>query len=279
MHTNWWENFFHGVALDFWRAAISDEQTLAEADFTEKQLRLPANATILDVPCGNGRLSIELARRGFTLTGVDIAAEFIAEAQQKTMQSIDNIDWQTIDWHNIEWHERDMRNRPWTNEFNGAFCFGNSFGYLDDNENTEFLQAVSRSLKSGARFILDAPAIAECILPNFQASRAIELAGIAVSIEHRYDHEQGRMFNDFTFTRDGVEDKRPSSQRIYTYRELTELLRAAGLEVVSAYASLAEDGRDRARPTKALIGQRTPKEVCRTSCYCIPPAPRCNLRA
>lgn len=231
MQTNWWENFFHGVALDFWRAAISDEQTRAEADFIQKHLQLAAGAKVLDAPCGNGRLSIELAGRGLALTGVDIAGEFIAEAKLKSSESGVLVDL----------HERDMRNLPWTNEFEGAFCFGNSFGYLDDDENAEFLNAVSRSLKPGARFVLDAPAIAECILPNFQPHRSMELAGITVSIEHRYDHELGRMFNHFTFVRDGIEDQRPSSQRIYTYRELTELLHEAGLEVVAAYASLAEE--------------------------------------
>jgi len=231
MQTNWWQDFFHGVALDFWRAVMSEEQTRADADFIQKQLQPSAGAKLLDVPCGNGRLSIELARRGFLMTGVDIASEFIAEARMKS--SVGGVA--------VSLHERDMRNLPWTNEFDGAFCFGNSFGYLDDDENAEFLNAVSRSLKSGARFIVDAPAIAECILTNFQLNHSIEIADITVSIAHRYDHEQGRMFNDFTFTRNGVEDKRPSSQRIYTYLELTKLLREAGLEIVAAYASLAED--------------------------------------
>jgi SAM-dependent methyltransferase len=228
MPANWWENFFHGVALDFWRAAVSDEQTRAEADFIEKHLRLARGAKILDVPCGNGRLAIELARRGFDLTGIDIATEFVDEAKRNSLAA--GVD--------VAWEERDMRNLPWTNEFDGAICFGNSLGYLDDDENAEFLQAISRSLKAGARFVLDAPAIAECILPNFQPKRSIEIAGIAVSIEHRYDHEQGRMFNDFTFTRDGVEDQRPSSQRIYTYRELTELLILAGLQTEVDFGSL-----------------------------------------
>ena len=231
MQENWWENFFHGVALDFWRAAVSDEQTRAEADFIQKHLQLSTGARVLDVPCGNARLSFELATRGFALTGVDIASEFIAEAKTKSSGAGVAIDL----------HQRDMRDLPWTGAFDGAFCFGNSFGYLDDEADADFLRAVSRTLKPGRRFIIDAPAVAECILPTFQPSRSIEIAGIAVSIEHRYDHEQGRMFNDFTFTRDGVEDKRPSSQRIYTYHELTKLLRDAGFETVAAYSSLAED--------------------------------------
>ena len=231
MPENWWENFFHGVALDFWRAAIPAELTRAEADFLTKQLQLTNSAKVLDVPCGNGRLSIELAQRGFALTGVDIATEFMDEAKSNSIQAGVNIDWRT----------QDMRDLPWAGNFDGAFCFGNSFGYLDDEANADFLKAISQTLKPGSRFILDAPAVAECILPSFQPSRSIEIAGIKVDIEHRYDHEQGRMFNDFTFTRDGVVDRRPSSQRAYTYRELIELLRAVSLEPVAAYGSLTEE--------------------------------------
>lgn len=231
MQTNWWESFFHGVALDFWRAAISDEQTRAEADFINNQLQLPVGAKLLDVPCGNGRLSIELGAFGFELTGVDIASEFIEEAKRNSLAR-----GVSIDWRNIE-----MRALPWTDEFDGAFCFGNSFGYFDDDANADFLAVVTRTLKPGARFILDAPAIAECLLPHFVEQRTIELDGVKATIDTRYDHEQGRMFPHFTFVRDGVEDKRSSSQRIYTYKELSGLLSAAGFEPVAAYSSLTEE--------------------------------------
>jgi SAM-dependent methyltransferase len=234
MKDNWWENFFHGVALDFWRAAIPAELTHAEADFIAKQLQLTGSAKVLDVPCGNGRLAIALAQRGLALTGVDIATEFMDEARSSSARAGVNVEWANRDM-------RDLRDLPGAGEFDGAFCFGNSFGYLDDAANADFLKAVSHALKPAARFILDAPAIAECVLPTFQPSRSIEIAGIKVDIEHRYDHEQGRMFNDFTFIRNGVVDRRPSSQRNYTYHELAELLRAAGLEIVAAYGSLAEE--------------------------------------
>jgi SAM-dependent methyltransferase len=231
MQTNWWENFFHGVALDFWRAAISDEQTRTEADFIQKQLQLSTGAKILDVPCGNGRLTLELARQGFTLTGVDIAAEFIEEAKQK-------FDGAGL---NIDWHQREMRDLPWSAEFDGAFCFGNSFGYLNDDENAEFLRALSKTLKPDARFILDAPAIAECLLPNLQPHRLLEIGGIKTEIKTTYDPNQRRMFNEFAFTRDGVTEGRESSQRIYSYSELVDLVDAAGLKVFQSYSSLTED--------------------------------------
>ena len=86
-----------------------------------------------------------------------------------------------------------MRALPWTSEFDGV-SFGNSFGYLADDENADFLKAVARTLKPGARFILDAPAIAECLLPHFMEQRTIQLGDITATIDTRYDHEQSRMF-------------------------------------------------------------------------------------
>jgi len=231
MSTNWWEDFFHGIALDFWRAAVTEEQTRVESDFIQKQLQLDSGAKILDVPCGNGRIALELAARGFNLTGVDLAAEFIGEAKTKSAERGLKIDW----------HNRDMRDLPWTTEFDGSFCFGNSFGYLDDVGNANFLKAVARALKPGARFVLDAPAIAECLLPAFEDRRWFEIGGITFLSNSRYDHEQGRTFTEYSFIRDGKVDKRPASQRIYTYNELVRLLGDAGFDTISSYASLSEE--------------------------------------
>jgi SAM-dependent methyltransferase len=229
--TNWWENFFYGIALDFWRAAVSDEQTRAEAEFIQKQLQLSAGAKILDVPCGNGRISLELASRGFNLTGVDIASEFIEEARARSAER--NLE--------IAWLNQEMRDLPWSEDFDGLFCFGNSFAYLDDQGNSDFLQAVSRTLKPQARFVIDAPAAAECLLPSFEEQGRYELGGITLLIDRRYNHEQGRVFIEYTFMRDGKTETRPSSQRIYTYRELVKLLAEAGFEINAAYSSLNED--------------------------------------
>jgi SAM-dependent methyltransferase len=229
--TNWWENFFHGIALDFWRAAVSPEQTRAEADFIQKHLQLSQGAKVLDVPCGNGRLALELASRGFDLTGVDIASEFIEEAKAKS----------TASGVKVEWHNREMRDLPWQAVFDAAFCFGNSFGYLDNGGNRDFLEAVARVLKPGARLLMDAPAVAESLLPTFQERRWFEVGGITLLIDGRYDHEQARIFTEYTFIKNGKAEKRPSSQRIYTYSEIGQLLKEVGLKPDAAYGSLSEE--------------------------------------
>src|SRR5207244_13543351 len=83
--SNWFETFFHGVTLDLWRRAIPPEQTTVEAEFLIDHLNCDAGARVLDVPCGNGRLSFELAQRGLRITGVDISEEVIEEG--RSMQS------------------------------------------------------------------------------------------------------------------------------------------------------------------------------------------------
>ena len=55
---NWWENFFTGLVVEFWRAVQTPEGTRAEADCFEKRLGLRPGAAVLDVPCGDGRLSL-----------------------------------------------------------------------------------------------------------------------------------------------------------------------------------------------------------------------------
>ena len=111
MNQNWHIDFFRGVALDMWRIAMSPEQTRAEADFLQKALRVSAPSHLLDVPCGNGRHSVELARRGHRVTGVDRSEEFIAEARASGASL------------EATWLEADMRQLPWRAEFDGAFCF------------------------------------------------------------------------------------------------------------------------------------------------------------
>ena len=140
---NWYENFFHGVSLDLWRKAISPDQTKREADFLVDALQCEAGSHLLDLPCGNGRLSFELARRGYRVTGVDISEEFIEEARSKPSppataggsdkaRSLDPpADAGGTDLTvQVAFVLGDMRKVEGEAIYDGAFCFGNSFGYL-----------------------------------------------------------------------------------------------------------------------------------------------------
>lgn len=226
---DWWSEFFSGLWLDVQRRAMSAEATCAEADFIQKLLHIEPGLRVLDVPCGNGRLSIELAARGCHVTGVDITGPLLEDAQRKATERGVAL---TLD-------QRDMRDLPWQAEFDAAFCFWWSFGFFDDESNAAFLKAVSRALKPGGRFLVDTH-IAETVLPGFQERGWTRVGETLVLEERRYDHAQSRLNLEWTLVQDGKMTTNPSSFRIYTYRELCQLLHEAGFTDFEGYDKFSQ---------------------------------------
>jgi SAM-dependent methyltransferase len=225
---NWYENFFHGIALDLWRKAVSDEQTKAEADFLVKTLECADGSRLLDLPCGNGRHSLELAKRGFRMTGLDISEQFIEEARAGSLA----IGAQ------IEWVLGDMRNVDGEIIFDGAFCLGNSFGYFEYSDMEAFLKGVSRALRPEARFVVGTGIAAESILPNLKERTWYQVEDILFAIENRYQVEESCLDTDHTFVRDGKVETRQSKHWVYTIGEIQRMLERAGFAVLGLYGSL-----------------------------------------
>ncbi len=224
--SSWQSNFFRGVALDVWSLAMTPKITKTEVEFLERALAIAPTARLLDVPCGNGRHAIELAKRGCRLTGVDFAAEYIAEAKKAPVDA--------------EWILGDMCDLPWPNTFDGAYCMGNSFCYLDRAAAPKFLHAVARCLKPGGRFALATGMAAESILATFQPKRWHRTGDIITLSEARYDCGEGRLDVDYTFIRNGEIETRPTSSYCLTVAELRRMHADAGLETIELSAWGAE---------------------------------------
>ena len=218
-HSNWWEHFFEGAAVDLWLRALTPEHTEHEAECVTRALALPQGAEVLDVPCGGGRLSLALAARGYRLTGVDWSREFLNHAREVDTRQA------------VAWERRDMRDLPWRARFDGAFCVGNSFGYLDDEGNAAFLRAVAAALKPGARFVLETPMVLENLLGHLQERPWWQVGDLRLLVVNRYDHAAQRLEIEYTFVSNGRVDVRTGSHRAYTYRELAALIEAAGFRV------------------------------------------------
>ncbi|MFN2578257.1 MAG: cyclopropane-fatty-acyl-phospholipid synthase family protein [Pyrinomonadaceae bacterium] len=238
--SNWYETFFHGITLDLWRKAIPPEQTTAEAEFLLDHLNCDAGARVLDVPCGNGRLSFEVAKRGLRITGVDISKEFIEEARsiQSRRPDAPNTAAGCDFTAKIEFLLRDMRHIEDQAVYDGAYCFGNSFAFLEHAETEKFLRAVAGALKRGARFIIETGMAAESVLPDFEEQSSHEMGDLALTIKERYLAAESCIDSEYIFERGGQTESRLAREWIYTVAEMRRMLEGAGFSVLDLYGSL-----------------------------------------
>ena len=224
----WWETFFHDPWRDVFLPKEALLKTREEVDFIQKILELKSREKILDIPCGEGRHSVELAKRKFKITGVDFNRKFLDDAQRKSEAKGLKIIWDC----------RDMRDLPWREEFDAAFSFWGSFGYFDDKGNVDFLKAVSLALKPGAKFLLDTHVV-ETLLRKIYQERIWNKPGETLILEEkRYDYGSGRVNTEWTIIRKNKTIRRLSSIRLYTYKELCDLLKSVGFGSFVGYGSL-----------------------------------------
>ncbi len=228
---DWWRTFFRGAPVDFWLRAPLEEATKAEVAFLVEALGVAPPSRVLDVPCGGGRHALAMAARGFEVTGVDLSEDFLDVARALAEE-------RELD---IAWEHREMRDLPWLAAFDAAYCLGNSFGYLDGDENAGFLRAVASTLRQGAKFVLDTSYLAEVLFPTLQ-ERAWYPDGEGYCLaDRKYDPATGRLAVAYTFLQEGRAETRVMSARLHTCREVIALLESAGFAAIEVYGSPARE--------------------------------------
>jgi len=247
VQSEWFETFFQDVAVEFWNRATPPTLTLIEVDFLEKALAPLPGANLLDIPCGSGRHSVELARRGYRMTGIDLSAEFLNSARARAADTQVHLDLR----------HGDMRNPSLdANSFDGAFCLGNSFPYLDRPGVTAFLAALSSAIRPGGRLMIDTGCAAESILPTLLPQRWHRFEDIIMTSKATYIAAASRLDIDYTFIQDGKIETRPSSSHVFTVAELTRMLADAGFEVCSLNGGFAGECYELGTPRLVLTAKR-----------------------
>jgi len=159
--TDWWRSLFNSVYLKTDADVVeNDLNTARDVDFIVKALGLQPNDRILDLCCGQGRHSIELARRGFRhVTGVD-RSRYLVRLARKRAAALKL---------NVTFHEGDARRfRLAPDSFHVVTVLGNSFGYFDrEEDDVQVLEAIKRVLKSNGALVLDL-ADGDWIRENFE---------------------------------------------------------------------------------------------------------------
>ena len=140
----WYEALFENYGQKYDNETFT-QGTIGECDFIEKELTFDKTLKLLDVGCGTGRHSIELSKRGYSVTGVDLSASQLARAKEKAEKEGLEIDFLRYD----------ARKLPFENAFDAAImlCEG-AFPLMETDEmNFEILSSVTKSLKKPGKLI------------------------------------------------------------------------------------------------------------------------------
>lgn len=202
----WFETF-----LD----TLPRERTEDEVAFLERVVPRERFPRLLDLCCGPGRHALELARRGYEVTGVDRDAVAIrrATAAGEAGTRFVRADVRDIDAYPGTW--------------DGALVMWASFGFFTPAENRTMLEQVARKLRPGGRLVLD---VYHRGFFKAHQGRAPSMRGGPDVTETKW-LEGDRLRVELAYSDDHLDRL---SWQVFDPPELRALASAAGLELVVA---------------------------------------------
>jgi SAM-dependent methyltransferase len=191
-------------------------------------LNLEPGAKVLDLCCGVGRHSIELAKKGFPVTGVDRTKSYITQAKLKSKQAK----------LAISFIQADMREFCQPKSFDAVINMFTAFGYFENpNDDKRVVKKVYQSLKPGGSFLLELMG-KEILARIFLDRNWHEENGILILEERKLAQNWGWIDNRWILIKGNKRTEFKVSHRIYSAVELINLLKDSGFRKVEAFGDL-----------------------------------------
>ena len=212
-----------------------EQRTKREVEGTINLTDLRQGSEILDLPCGYGRHSVEFAKRGFNVTGMDFSKEFLKLANERA----------TNENAGVNFIHGDMRNigEEYSNGFDVVANLSYSFGFFESEEdNLRTMKQFYNVLKSGGKLVLHTDICPEMIGKGYKMRETRTLPPISIKgvdyesakleIKEWYDSRNKRMHGIWTIVEENNERIHlpEYSVRIYSRKEFEKLCREAGFE-------------------------------------------------
>lgn len=234
VHPDWWRNIFNHLYLKTDADVVEDQNlTREEVDLLCEQFRLSPEEKILDLCCGQGRHSLELARRGFRhVEGLDRSHYLIQKARATAR----------AEGLKVRFHEGDARKIPFPPDtFDVVMILGNSLGYFEAaHEDLKVFREVFRVLKPWGRLIVDI-ADGAYLRENFKPhswewidkkrfvcrERSLSADGQRLISREMVSHVEKGIVADHFY-----------AERLYTREDLAQLLKTAGFSNIESHAEI-----------------------------------------
>ena len=226
----WYETLFENYGLKYDKESFT-QGTIGECDFIEQEINYNKGVRILDIGCGTGRHSRELAKRGYSVTGIDLSESLLNRARELSEKEKLNIDFQI----------QDARALTFSNEFDLAImlCEG-AFPLMETDEmNYQILQNATKSLKENGKFIFTT---LNGLFPLFHSVKEF-LASKTEDGNATYDKNSFNLitFRDYNITTvfDDYGNKKEleCNERYYVPSEITWLLKSLNYRNINIYGA------------------------------------------
>jgi 2-polyprenyl-3-methyl-5-hydroxy-6-metoxy-1,4-benzoquinol methylase len=226
----WYEALFENYAQKYDKECFV-HGTIGECDFIEQEINRDKSLKVIDIGCGTGRHAIELTKRGYNVTGVDLSEDQIKRAKEKAREAGVTIDFQT----------QDARNLPFDGEFDLAImlCEG-GFSLMETDEmNFEILKNATKALKSKGKLIFTT---LNGLFPLFHSVnefyKSAQKEGQSQCKECHFDLMTFRDYNTVVFEDDlGNKKELKCNERYYVPSEITWLLKTLGYKTVDIFGA------------------------------------------
>jgi len=217
-----------------------------EVDKVINLLKIEPEARILDLGCGIGRHALELARRGFQVTGVDRTRSYLDQAKKQASK----------EGLVIEFVQDDMRTFSRTESFDGVISMYTSFGYFEDAEDDHRVTTnVCDSLKPGGVFIIETHG-KETLSRIFQERNWVEEDGVIWLQERKVLQNWGWMWNRWIMFKGNERTEGEISHRLYAGTEMVTLLTGCGFSRVDIYGNLDGNPYDHKAQRLIAVGHK-----------------------
>jgi SAM-dependent methyltransferase len=204
---------------------LTNERTIKEVDFVLSQVNVPPGGRILDIGCGPGRHSIELAHRGYHVIGVDPSLAMIEAAQRNAL--------------GIEPKPKfiQLRGEDYITDegFNAAICLFTTLGQITEGEaDHRILERGANALHAGGGFVVEVPN-KPWLFKNLKTSEHIGTKNDYTQINRQFDPETECVKEVFRLVSPEGERSYLLRYRVFDVDELRSLLEAAGFNIMNTF--------------------------------------------
>jgi SAM-dependent methyltransferase len=222
------DNFFGGIYKEVWRKLIPLGLSEAECSFVEDEANLRTGDRVLDLMCGYGRHTLELGRRGYQVTAVDNATEYIEEIKSTAATEALPVEPIVAGALNVELSAT----------YKAILCMGNSFAFFSKPDAVSLLQKVSAHLESGGIFLINTWMIAEIAIRHFREHEWHNVDVYKYLLAYHYFLHPSRIESEHTVIKpDGTTETLKGIDYIFTIDQLEDMFQLAGLRLREIYST------------------------------------------